>query len=49
MRDLRARSDSSEQRRARTGTTLIGWIERGFDLFGGLGHGHRMRPLVESA
>ncbi|HEX4025031.1 MAG TPA: glutathione S-transferase N-terminal domain-containing protein [Steroidobacteraceae bacterium] len=34
---------------SRTDQRLIGWIERGFDLFGGLGRDDRMRPLVEPA
>ncbi len=34
---------------ARSDETLIGWLERGFDLFDGLGRDRRMRPLVEAA
>jgi glutathione S-transferase len=34
---------------ARTDEALIGWMQRGFDLFGGLGRDQRMKSLVEPA
>jgi glutathione S-transferase len=32
---------------ARTDAALRGWLERGFDLYGGIGRDPRMRPLFE--
>ena len=34
---------------AHSDAILAAWIERGFDLFGGLGRDRRMQPLVEAA
>ena len=32
---------------AGTDSALRGWLERGFDLYGGFGRDPRMRPLFE--
>jgi glutathione S-transferase len=32
---------------ARSDDTLRAWLDRGFDLYGGLGRDSRMRPLFE--
>lgn len=32
---------------ARDDHAIRAWLDRGFDLYGGLGHDHRMKPLVE--